>query len=306
MTIFVTGAAGFIGASMVRRLASEGYTVHVLVKPSSNLWRLRDVRSRITIHTTRITDKRALTILFKKLQPRAIYHFAAHGAYASQTDCQEMVRVNMMGTLTLLEASLEVAYNVFVNIGSSAEYGIKSKPMNEQELLEPQSVYAATKASGTLLSQVNALIYHKPIVTLRPFTVYGPYEEAFRFIPTVIRSILKGQTIKLTKKTLRHDYVYIDDMVDACLLALKGGSKLMGKICNVGTGVEYTNAQVVQALFRIAGKTTPIVEGGYDQRQWDNPHWVADISRAKRLLRWEAKTTLAWGLQKTYEWFTTL
>lgn len=306
MTVFVTGAYGFIGSHLVRRLFTLGHAVHVLVKPSSNPWRLKDIRSRIIIHTTRMTDIRALTLLLKKLEPSAIYHVAAHGAYANQTDYDAMVRVNTMGTLTLLEASLEVPYEVFVNIGSSAEYGMKSKPMNEHDLLEPQSVYAATKASGTLLCQVFAKLYDKPIVTIRPFTVYGPYEEAFRFIPTVIRSIIAGQRVMLTKKTLRHDYVYIDDMVDACLIALKKGSTLMGTICNVGTGVEYTNAQVVQMLFRIAKKTVPIEAGMYNPRQWDSPHWVADISETKRLLRWEAKTPLTQGLQKTYEWMKTL
>lgn len=301
MTIFVTGAGGFIGAAAVRRLVGEGHTVHVLVKLSSNLWRLKDFRRAITIHTTLMTDIRALTMLLKKLEPRAIYHFAAHGAYANQTNYPEMVQVNTMGTLTLLEASLTVPYEIFVNIGSSAEYGIKGKPMNEQNLLEPRSVYAATKASGTLLSQVFAKLYNKPIVTIRPFTVYGPYEEQFRFIPTVIRSIIAGRRVKLTKKPLRHDYVYIDDVVDACLLALKRGPKIMGKICNVGTGTEYTNAQVVRLLFRIAKKSVPIEEGSYEQRPWDNPHWVADTSQTKRLLGWEAKTPLTVGLRKTYE-----
>lgn len=305
MTIFVTGAFGFIGSHLVRRLCTRGHDVHALVKPSSNPRRLKDLEGQISIHQVSLTDTRSLAVLLARIKPRAIYHVAAAGAYANQTDYAEMVRVNTMGTLALLEASLEVAYTVMVNIGSSAEYGIKPKPMAEHDLLEPQSVYAATKASGTLLCQVFAKLYDKPIVTIRPFTVYGPHEESFRFIPTVIRSILKGQTIKLTKKPLRHDYVYIDDMVDACILALKSGRSLMGKICNVGTGLEYTNAQVVRMLFRIAGKTVPIEEGSYTPRRWDSPHWVADISQTKRLLGWEAKTSLTQGLRKTYEWMRT-
>lgn len=302
MTIFVTGAFGFIGSHVVRRLVRTGHVVHALVKPSSNPHRLKDLEGRIAIHEDALTDSRSLTVLMRRIKPDAIYHFAAAGAYANQTNYAEMVRVNTMGMLTLLQASLATDYKVFVNIGSSAEYGINAKPMSEEDVLQPRSVYAATKASGTLLCQVFATLYDKPIVTIRPFTVYGLHEEAFRFIPTVIRSILKRQTIKLTKKVLRHDYVYIDDMVDACLFALKKGKILKGKICNVGTGVEYTNREVVRMLFRIAGKSVPIEEGSYDRRPWDNSHWVADTSATKRLLGWEAKTPLTQGLRKTYEW----
>lgn len=302
MSVLVTGASGFIGSHMVGRLVNAGYTVHILIKPSSNIWRLEDIRKKITIHTVSLHRKDELTILLQKIRPSAIYHFAAHGAYATQVNVNEMIRVNISGLSTLLEASLQIPYTLFVNIGSSAEYGIKVTPMKETNRLEPVSFYASTKASGTLLGQVFAKTYHKPIITLRPFTVYGPLEEPFRFIPTVIRSILSDIPVKLTGKNVRHDYIFIDDFIDACVQFLTLQKGVSGAIYNVGTGKEYTNEDIVHALFRIAKKTVSIKVGDYKERAWDGVHWVADMSHTQKMLGWKPKYDLYRGLQATYDW----
>src|SRR3990167_9142132 len=176
--------------------------------------------------------------------------------------------------------------------------------MKENDFLEPISFYAAAKAGQTLLCQAFAFQYNKPIVTLRPFSVYGQYEQNDRFIPTIIRAVIEKKPIKLTEGKQRRDFIYIDDMVNAYIKLLKHGKKLKGRILNIGTGKEYTNDEIVKTLFRISNKKTVIKKGKFPKRIWDSPHWVADISNAKNLLNWTPAYSLEKGLTKTYNWFT--
>lgn len=301
--VVLIGGGGFIGANLIRRLLDLQSEIHLIWKKSSNPWRLQDIKDKITFHTVDIQNKKTLTSLMKKISPTAIFHLAAYSAYRNQDDVERMIDVSIYGTLNLLLASKDIPYKIFVNTGSSSEYGFKEKPMKESDMLAPISFYASTKAAGTLLCQVFAYQYKKPIVTLRPFSVYGPYEEKDRFLPTIIRAIIRGTPIKLTSGKQRRDFIYVDDLVDAYIKTLKNGDKLSGKILNIGTGKEYTNDEVVGTLFKVTKTKVSIKKGAFPIRIWDSSHWVADITQAKKLLNWKPKYSLVKGLKATYEWF---
>lgn len=303
-SVLVTGAGGFIGANLVRRLLADGYRVHVIWKKETNPWRIADVLSQLSLHEIELSDRNGLALLLKRINPQAIFHLAAHGAYSSQTDVDQMIKVNIEGTLNLLLASKDIDYQAFVNTGSSSEYGFKNKPMKETDVLAPVSFYAATKASATHLCRVFSREFDKPIVTLRPFSVYGPYEEPSRFIPTIITSLMTQKTIRLTPGNQRRDFVSADDVVDAYLAMMKKGKSVRSEVFNIGTGKEYTNDEVVRTLFTVVKKKTRVIKGAFPARSWDTDHWVADISTAKRLIGWRPRYTLASGLTKTYEWFS--
>lgn len=301
--ILIVGGGGFVGANLTRKLIYLGYDVHLLWKESSNPWRLKDINQKIKFHTADIQNIKALTALIKKINPTAIFHLASYSAYRNQEDIENIINVSINGTLNLLLASKDIPYKVFVNTGSSSEYGFKKKPMKESDMLAPISFYAAAKAGQTFLCQAFAFQYNKPIVTLRPFSVYGQYEQNDRFIPTIVKAVIEKKPIQLTEGKQRRDFIYVDDMVNAYVKLLKRGGKLKGKILNIGTGKEYTNDEIVKILFKISNKKTVIEKGKFPKRIWDNPHWVADISEAKKLLNWCPKFTLERGLKKTYHWY---
>lgn len=299
----VTGGGGFIGANLVRRLIRENYEIHLIWKKTTKPWRLLDVKSQIKLHEIELTDREKLLSFMEFIMPTAIFHLAAHGSYPNQTDIDEMIKVNVVGTLNLLFASQDVPYKAFVYTGSSSEYGFKTKPIKETDFLDPISFYAGTKGSGTLLCNVFAREYKKPVIILRPFSIYGPYEEPSRFIPTIINSLIKNRPIKITSGLKRRDFTYIDDVLDIYLSVVQKGNKLSGEIFNMGAGKEYSNDEVVEALFRITGKKVPIEKGVYPTRMWDTSHWVADVSKIKELLDIKPKYSLEKGLLKTYNWF---
>lgn len=297
--VLVTGASGFIGANLTRRLITLDNDVHIITKKTSNLWRLHDLGRRFTKHELDLSESQKLTSLLRKTKPQYIFHLAARGAYSNQTDLTEMIQANIMGLTNLLTALEKIGYRAFINTGTSSEYGFKKKAMKEADLLEPNSFYAATKASGTLLSQVFATIPNQNIITIRPFSVYGPWEEPGRFIPTILLRQLQNQPLEITGGQVRHDFIYIDDLINAYLKAA-GGKNLNGEIFNIGSAVQFTNLEVAKKVISTSGNK--ILVGKYEKRRWDTSHWVADNSKAKKMLQWQPKTDLNEGLKKTLLW----
>lgn len=300
-TIFITGAAGFIGANLTRALVTKNYNAHIIAKPESNHWRLKGLEDKITIHKGDLLDKQGLEKILLEIKPDFIYHLTAYGSYSFQKEAGKIIDVNINGTLNLLNASREIDYKALVITGTSSEYGFKEKPMKETDALQPISFYAASKASATLLSQVFAKEYKKPISIVRPFSVYGPYEEPSRFIPTIINALIQSNDINLTPGDQRRDFVYIDDVIDAYMLFLENDKNLSGEIYNIGTGKEYSNDEIVQTLFNGTGKNTNINKGAFEKRMWDTSHWIADISKIKKDLNWKPKVDIEEGLKKTYD-----
>ncbi|KKQ34471.1 MAG: Nucleoside-diphosphate-sugar epimerase [Microgenomates group bacterium GW2011_GWA2_37_6] len=301
--IVITGGGGFIGANLVRKLLESDYSVHILWKKNSDPWRLTDIKNHIVFHQTDIVNQTNLKSTLTKINPSVIFHLATYSSYRNQEDVNQIFDVSIKGTLNLLLATKDVPYKIFVNTGSSSEYGIKQKPMKEKNLLEPISFYAAAKSGQTLLCQTFSYQYKKPIVTIRPFSVYGPYEQKDRFVSTITRSLINKKTIKLTGGKRRRDFIYIDDLVNLYIQVVKKADKLSGKILNAGTGHELTNDDVVKILFKITDQKTKIEKGKFPKRMWDSPHWVANIETTKRLLSWKPKYSIEKGLKANYDWF---
>ncbi len=303
-TILLTGGAGFIGANLIYTLLKRTtVNIHVFVRPETNLWRLKPIMNRLTIHNANLLDFPSLTKTVKTIQPTSIVHLAAYGGYSYEEDVQKMLELNIQATLNLLQATQPIDYKSFIHTGSSSEYGFKKIPMKETDVLEPSSFYAATKASATHLVTVWAKQYNKPIVTIRPFSVYGPREEKGRFVRTIVENLIQKKPLQVTSGTARRDFIFIDDVVAAYMKALIPKKNMQGSILNIGSGKEYTNGEVVDTLLRITGKTVPIQKGTYEKRAWDTNHWVANNTLANKLLSWTPTTSLEKGLEKTYRWY---
>ena len=174
--------------------------------------------------------------------------------------------------------------------------------MRETDILEPDSYYAVTKSAQTLLCSHVARQEKKPIVTIRPFSVYGPYEEPKRFIPTLMKSLLLNQEINLVSPNIARDQIYVNDVVDA-YLKIDELVQNPGEYFNIGTGIQSTIREVIQKAIEVTGKTTKFNWGKMKSRDWDTNAWVADISKARRLLKWNPKVDLKKGLRKTWDWF---
>ncbi len=302
--ILLTGAAGFVGACLTHRLVAQGIKPHVLLKPGLQAWRLKDIAKQIFIHEGDLLDQASLKNTVEHVRPTIIYHLATHGAYPTQTDAAAIINTNVLGTLHLLQALEGVAYKLFVNTGSSSEYGFKNAPMCENDMLAPNSFYAVAKACQTMLCQYLAAARKKNIVTCRLFSAYGPYEESSRLVPAIIRCCLKGQDLIMASPSTARDFIFIEDILDA-FLAVHPLAACAGEILNLGTGRQTTLKEIVEEVLALTRANVQVRWNSMPDRIWDTAIWVGDPSKTAERLGWRAATPLKEGLSKTLEWFKT-
>jgi len=301
--VFVTGASGFVGANLARRLLDEGHGVHLLLRANHKPWRLEDIRKDVAVYEADLTDMQGLQKAVSTARPEWVFHLAAHGAYPNQTDLDQMIATNVQGTANLLRAAERAEAEAFVNSGSSSEYGYKDHAPSEDELTEPNSHYAVTKVAATHLCRLAGQREGSRVVTLRLYSIYGPYEEPGRLVPTLIVQGLAGKLPPLVNPDVARDYVHVDDACDAFLLAAATQGQQPGVVYNVGSGVQTTLRQIVDATRRLLNVQVAPVWGSMPERSWDTNVWVSDPSRIMRDLGWSPKHDLENGLLKTIAWF---
>lgn len=298
----VTGAAGFVGANLVRHLIGKG-TVFCTTHPKDNLWRLNEIKKKISLVPLDLADFNAVRRAVKTAKPDYIFHLGAYGTYPSQRDFRQIFNANTLGTANLLEALNPSPYKAFVMTGSSSEYGYKSKPMKESEVLEPNSFYSATKGAATLIAQAYGVVERKPTVILRLFSIYGPWEEPGRFIPTAIAKCLNGATLSVASGKEVRDFIYINDTIAALILAAKKAKQRKGQIFNIGSGKQMKITDAAQKIIEIVGTDAKISIGDYPSRPWDaTTSWQADTSKTRTLLGWRPTTSFEQGIEKTAAW----
>lgn len=299
--VLVTGAGGFVGACAVRALLDRGHAVHAVVRPGSTPWRLAGLGGRATVHRVDLADPGAVDSLFRAVNPRAVVHLAAHGAYERQSDFRAILRDNVLAAYNLLEAAEAIGVKAFSAAGSSSEYGFKPEPMREDDRLEPNSYYAVAKAAQTHLCALFSRRQGLGLAVFRLFSVYGPWEEPTRLIPTLLRRARAGLPLEMVAPEVARDFVHVDDVLDA-LLDFEKVAGLRGEVVNLGTGVETTLRQVTDLVLELTGGRSEVRWGAMAPRQWDTDRWVADPSRADRLLGWRPRIALRRGLSETAAW----
>jgi nucleoside-diphosphate-sugar epimerase len=301
--VLLTGGTGFVGANLARRLLADGHDVHLLVRHSYSPWRIEAIRSDLHLHESGLGDVEQLGKMVKLIGPEWVFHLAAHGAYPDQTDLATMMQTNLVGTINLVEASLRVGFESFVNTGSSSEYGFKDHAPSEIESLEPNSNYAFTKASATLFCQYVARAHSVHLCTLRLYSVYGPFEEPTRLVPTLITCGLSGRLPPLANPATARDYVFTDDVSEAYVLAASRHSQERGAVYNVGTGRQTSLREVVDTASRLIGIQAEPQWASMPGRAWDSATWVSDSQKARRELGWKPRYPLEEGLSVTLDWF---
>ncbi len=299
----VTGATGFIGAHLVRRLVSLEKEVHVLTRPESNRWRIADILDKVHEHDADITDRTSVAEAIARIKPQIIYHCATYGACPGQHDIILSGEVNVMGTIHLVEALMKVGgYDCLVNTGSSAEYGKKSKPMSEQDHLEPNTAYGATKAGAALFCEAIARSKKQPILNLKLTSPYGPYDEATRLIPSVIRKCLTGQDPELSTGNESRSFFFVDDLM-GLYLKIPQASWAPGETVIAGPEQQYSVRDIARRIIRLTGAAVSPHFGALPPREFDTDFWMADISKVKRMFNWQPTTDIDEGLRRTIEWY---
>lgn len=300
--VLVTGAGGFIGANLVRRLLEEGHEVTALVRPGSDDWRLAGLSEAVRMGRVDLTDHERVPPMLRKVRPEWVFHLAAHGAYSWQQDVRRIMQTNAIGTVSLLDACAKIGCEAFVHAGTSSEYGAKDHAAREEEELEPNSAYAVSKASATLYCSHVGRAGRVGTATLRLYSVYGPHEAPPRLIPQLIVRGRSGELPPLVGPDVAHDFVAGDDVVHAFLLAAEHVGREPGAIYNIGTGIQTRVRDVVAVARRALSIAAEPEWGSLPERNWDTTTWVANVGKAARVLEWTPRVSLEQGFARTVEW----
>jgi nucleoside-diphosphate-sugar epimerase len=291
----VTGAGGFVGAHLTARLAASGWDVVGTVRPGSST-SPRDAPGRpVELLPVDLTDSAALMAAVQQADPDVAFHLAAARAKATPAERAATTAVNAMSGVHLVEA-LGARCRAVVRLGSSTEYGESPHPMAEDAPVRPRGFFGATKAAGSVLLAAAAAERGLRAVVLRAFQVYGPYDQPGRFVPTVLRAAATDTVLPLTAPGQRRDWVHVDDVVSACLLAAAADNLPGGQVLNIGTGVQSANEELVAVAEQVTGRRIRVAVGAHPGRAWDAPSWVCDPSAARDLLGWQPRVPLAAGL----------
>lgn len=275
--IFLTGVNGFIARNIRKHLECK-YEIHGV--------------DRFVLN-----DPMALQMAVQMIEPDYIIHLAAYGNHYDQQDEEEMITANIIKTDLVLQVTKDIPYKCFVNVSTSSVYGKKDKPMSEDMLPETDTFYGATKLAGEYLCRAFAKKYRKPIVNVRPFSVYGDFEASHRFIPQIKNSIRTGETMYIDPKPM-HDWIHVIDFVKGVETVMLNPDKLGNRLAiNIGTGKQYPNEEVLDKVqWVMDGRAN--VEYKQSLRAFDSDSWVADNSALKSL-GWSPEFDLMKGIRKT-------
>lgn len=226
----------------------------------------------------------------QNINPDIIIHCAAE-IYNEKA----MFKSNIELTHQILEITNKIKYKRFVYIGSSSEYGTKKTKFKEDMLLEPNTIYSATKACGTLLCEAHSKVYNKPIFCFRPFSIYGPYEKEHKLIPTIYRNWKNQQTTNIVPNAV-HDWTYVHDFILATTHIIENYDDVLFDIVNIGTGIQYTNLQVLKYFEEVLN--TNLSYNIIDNiRNFDtNNTWCADVEKLSNTYNYKCKYTLKEGI----------
>jgi len=311
MNIAVTGGAGFIGSHLCEKLIEMGFKIVCIddfndfYKPGikeDNISKIADSKN-FKLYRLNICDFNKLERVFLENDIKMVIHLAARaGVRPSINDPLLYEKVNVTGTMNLLECCRRYDIKKFIFASSSSVYGGNKKiPFSEDDEVNcPVSPYAATKRAGELISYTYHNLYELSVFCLRFFTVYGPRQRPEMAIHKFTRQIISGKKIEIYGDgSSSRDYTYIDDVVSGIINSV---SRIRGfEIINLGNSQTVKLIELVKLIEDATGKKADLKF--LNNQPGDVPVTFADIRKARKMLEYSPETNIRQGLENFVEWY---
>ncbi|WP_282069532.1 NAD-dependent epimerase/dehydratase family protein [Olleya namhaensis] len=308
MKILVTGAAGFIGSHTCERLHDLGHDVvgldnfndyYSLALKTLNEKAL--LEKGIKIIKTDLRADNLAEALPKDIN--YIFHFAAQPGISASSTFEDYFTNNIIATKNLIDYALECSnLELFVNIGTSSIYGLEAT-FPETKAPEPASHYGVTKlAAEQLVLQKSREKLFKSC-SLRLYSVIGPRERPEKMYTKLIACAYNGEAFPLYEGSATHlrSFTYVGDIVDGIVSVIGNDTKVDGEIINLGTEVEHTTQDGIEAVEQVIGQSIKIDH--VKARVGDQLRTKANIDKARKLLNYNPQTTLLEGVKAQVEWY---
>uniref|UniRef100_C6E4X7 NAD-dependent epimerase/dehydratase n=1 Tax=Geobacter sp. (strain M21) TaxID=443144 RepID=C6E4X7_GEOSM len=277
MRLLITGSTGFVGANLLHGLYA-GHEAHVTVRQGADTWRIDSCLPDVAgVWRTDLADRDAVFDLMANVRPEAVIHVAAYGGLPAQTDKAKMVDGNLNATVNLLDAAVDNDVAIFINSGSSSEYGVKDQPMREDDNCQPVNFYGITKLAATNYCSMVGWATGRRICTLRLFSPYGQFEQPTRLYPSIMDALKRDESPRLSNPTSVRDFIAVERVVEVYRSMLSAPFD-PGGVYNVGSGKQQTLREFVVSLSAGLGK------------EHLEPLWGVAQSRKTEPIRWEADT----------------
>lgn len=303
--MLVTGATGFIGSHLTRRLVTEGAEVHALTSTVSSVFPLRllALREDITLHGGNLNDGGAMSALVERCEPEIVFHLGAYTHVGKSWErVDECIQTNVQGTVNLLQAVARRGVRRFVYTSTSEVYGPIAVPFSEEAAVDPISPYSASKYAGELFSRLFTRGSGVPVVVVRPFNAYGPAQSPDRVIPEIIVTALRRERLAMTEGRQTREFNYVEDLVEGFCRAATAPT-VEGEILNIGGGEEVSMRELARRILSLMGDPITPEFGGLPERPTEIAAMRSDVAKARRMIGLPPMRPLDEGLQATIDWY---
>ena len=291
--ILIIGGTGFIGQNLIRKIKSFNFKIFSISKKKS----LPKNKVNITYKSIDITNKKKLGKLNK-----IKFNFVINlGGNIDHENPKETLRAHYFGLKNLLDNLNFENLDLFIQIGSSLEYGFSKSPQKENRLCKPKSSYGKAKLKATNYLTQKYNLKKIRFVILRPYQIYGPFQKFDRLIPQVINSCLKNKTFDCTEGDQKRDFLFVEDFV-TLILKILNKKKTISGIYNVGFGKPVKVKDVVKQIRKIIKSGYPDF-GKIKMRKDEGMSLYPKIKKVKKHFNWYPKTSLTTGIKKTIKYY---
>lgn len=291
--ILIVGGGGFIGSNLSRSLRQNGFDVTLILNK----------RKKNNNFIKRKTKSLYCDILnIKKLNSTIKHHYDVFincSGNIDHSNKKQTLKAHHIGTRNLVKIAEKRNLKLFIQIGSSLEYGNLKSPQKEKIISKPKSIYGKAKY---LASQEILNSKLKKFLILRLYQVYGPYQKSDRLIPFVINSCLKEKQFPCSSGEQLRDFLFINDFTILINRILRVKKKYNSGIYNVGTQKPYKVKHVINLIKKLTGKGNPNF-GEIKMRKEEQLNLYPNIEKINSFLNWKSRTTLANGLKKTIKFY---
>ena len=309
MNILVTGGSGFIGSAFVRMLIHEGECRVINLDKLTyagnpdNLAEVAGDKRYQFVHGD-ICDEKLVDGVLADEKPDAIVHFAAESHVdRSILSPDQVIRTNLQGTFTLVEAARRRNVGRFVHVSTDEVYGSLEAPLEatEEFPLNPSSPYSASKAGSDLLVRSYFVTYRFPVVITRASNNYGPYQFPEKLIPLMIANALENKPLPVYGDGMQvRDWLHVEDHCRGVAAVLRNGRE--GEIYNIGGNRSLPNLEVVQRVLELTRKPESLIQYVTDRPGHDR-RYALSSEKLMRETGWKPETDFETGLARTIDWY---